>query len=126
MINRVVLVGRITKDPELRTANETKVVRFSIAVGRIKKDEVDFFDVVAFNRTAEFVSDYAKKGNLVAIEGRLRQNDYVKSDGSKARSVEISADNVQLLEKKPVENTVVEHESSNEVEPTVDSDDLPF
>ena len=105
MINRVVLVGRLTRDPELRTTTTGKsVCDFSIAVNkRIKPQDgspdADFFRVNAWGQTAEYVSNYLHKGRLVAVDGRLQQRNYTANDGSKREVVEIVADNVQGLDR---------------------------
>lgn len=105
MINSVVLIGRLTRDPELRTTTSGKhVCDFSIAVQkRIKptdgSPDADFFRVNCWDKTAEFVSNYLHKGRLVAVEGRLQSRKYVASDGSNREVVEIVANNVQGLDR---------------------------
>lgn len=105
MINRVVLIGRLTRDPELRTTTTGKsVCDFSIAVTkRIKptdgSPDADFFRVNAWGTTAEFVSNYLHKGRLVAVEGRLQSRKYTTTDGQNREVVEIVADNVQGLDR---------------------------
>lgn len=105
MINSVVLIGRLTRDPELRTTTSGKsVCDFSIAVQkRIKpadgSADADFFRVNCWDRTAEYVSNYLHKGRLVAVEGRLQSRKYVASDGTNREVVEIVANNVQSLER---------------------------
>jgi single-strand DNA-binding protein len=102
-LNRVVLIGRLTRDPELRTAGSgLAVCNFSIAVNRIRKDDqdADFFNIVAFGKTAEFVSQYLHKGRLAAVDGRLQQRKYTTKDGQARDVVEVLADNVQGLEKR--------------------------
>ena len=110
MINRVVLIGRLTRDPEHRTTNTGKTVcDFSIAVQkRVKPQDgspdADFFRVNAWERTAEYVSNYLHKGRLVAVEGRLQSRKYTASDGTNREVVEVVADNVQALD-RPREDT---------------------
>ncbi|HRF60798.1 MAG TPA: single-stranded DNA-binding protein [Fimbriimonadaceae bacterium] len=104
-INRVVLTGRLTRDPELRTtATGKQVCSFSIAVAkRIKptdgSPDAYFFNVSAWSQTAEYVSNYCTKGRLVAVDGRLDQRKYTASDGTNREVVEIVADNVQLMDR---------------------------
>lgn len=104
-VNRVVLVGRLTRDPELRTTTTGKsVVDFSIAVQkRIKPSDgspdADFFRVNAWGQTAEYVSNYLTKGRLVAVDGRLQSRKYTTSDGQNREVVEVVADNVQGLDR---------------------------
>ena len=105
MINRVVLVGRLTRDPELRTtASGKSVVGFSIAVTKIRKPQdgspdADFFNCTAWEKTAEYVSNYLGKGRLVAVDGRLQSRKYTASDGTNREVVEIVADSVQGLDR---------------------------
>ncbi len=105
-LNRIVLIGRLTRDPEMKyTPQGIPVAQMGIAVDRISKDEngqkeVDFFDVVAWRRSAEFASNYLTKGRLVAIEGRLQTRSWVAQDGTKRKSYEIVADNLQGLDRK--------------------------
>lgn len=105
MINRVVLVGRLTRDPELKTTTTGKnVVDFSIAVDKKFKPNdgsptADFFRVTAWDKTAEFVANYLSKGRLVAVDGRLQSRKYQASDGTNREVVEVVADNVQGLDR---------------------------
>lgn len=103
MLNRIVLIGRLTGDPEERHTNSGTVLsRFRIAVNRIPRgrdgnDEADFFNVVCFGRTAEFVQRYVGRGDLVAVDGRCQIRDFEGRDGSRQRWVEVVADSVQRL-----------------------------
>ncbi len=101
MLNRIVLMGRLTRDPELRhTQSGTAVASFSLAVDRDFKNRetgeksTDFIDIVAWRNTAEFVSKYFTKGSLAVVEGRLQIRDWQDKDGNKRRSAEVVADNV--------------------------------
>ena len=104
-INRVVLVGRLTRDPELRTTQTGKsVCDFSIAVTkRVKPQDgspdADFFRVTAWSQTADYVSTYLTKGRLVAVDGRLQSRKFQASDGQNREVVEIVAENVQGLDR---------------------------
>ncbi|MBO4409785.1 MAG: single-stranded DNA-binding protein [Spirochaetales bacterium] len=102
-INVAVLVGRLTRDCELKsTPQGTSVCRFSIAVNRRKRtgdkweDEVSYFDVVLWGRSAETLNPYLQKGRQVSIEGELRQNRW-EQDGKTNSKIEVVANNVQLL-----------------------------
>ena len=104
MINRVVLVGRLTRDPELRQTNSGNAVcTFTVAVDNLMKSPdgnktTSFIPVVVFNnQRAETVSKFARKGLLVGVEGRINQRSYIKNDGSKASVIEVLADSVQFL-----------------------------
>ena len=100
MLNKIILMGRLTRDPELRrTASGTAVTSFSLAVDRDFKSqsgekETDFIDIVAWRGTAEFVSKYFTKGRMAVVEGRLQIRDWTDRDGGKRRSAEVVADNV--------------------------------
>jgi single-strand DNA-binding protein len=103
--NKVMLIGRLTRDPELRyTSGGLAMVNFSIAVDRPFKDQqtgerkTDFFRCKAWRQKAEFVSNYVQKGRLVAVDGRIEMNEYVAQDGTKKYSTDIVADNVELLD----------------------------
>lgn len=101
--NRVILVGRLTKDPELKyTPSGMQVARFSIAVNRVrsKNDEVDFFNIVAFQKLAEICVQYLKKGKLVLVEGRIQIRNYTTQDGQKRTATEIIMENLQMLDSK--------------------------
>jgi single-strand DNA-binding protein len=104
-LNRVVLVGRLTRDPELRTSGGGMAIcNFTIAVNRIRKTEdqdADFFNIVCFGKTAEFVSQYLQKGRLASVDGRLQQRKYTTKDGQARDVVETLADNVQGLDRAP-------------------------
>ena len=99
MLNRIILMGRLTRDPELRrTGSGTAVTSFSLAVDRDFKSqsgekETDFIDIVAWRSTAEFVSKYFTKGRMAVVEGRLQIRDWTDRDGGKRRSAEVVADN---------------------------------
>ncbi len=105
MINRVVLVGRLTRDPELKTTVSGKnVCDFSIAVQKRSKpadgsSDADFFRVSCWDKTAEYVSNYLTKGRLVAVDGRLTSRKYTASDGTNREVVEVVAESVQGLDR---------------------------
>jgi single-strand DNA-binding protein len=101
--NRVVLVGRLTRDPELRTTPDgMSIARFGLAVRRSSRDdsETDFFDVVAFRQLAETVANYTTKGTLVLVDGRLQTRTYTDREGARRKVVEIIADTVRFLERR--------------------------
>ena len=105
MINRVVLVGRLTKDPALRkTQSQTSVVSFTVAINRRfqNQEQTDFINCVAWNKTADFLGRYARKGALVGVEGRIQTRNYDDASGCKVYVTEVVCDNVQLLESKAV------------------------
>lgn len=104
-VNRVVLVGRLTRDPELRqTTTGKQVVNFGIAVTKKFKPQdgspdADFFNVSAWGKTADFVAQYLHKGRLCAVDGRLQSRKYTTQDGQQREVVEIVADDVQGLDR---------------------------
>ena len=100
-MNRICIVGRLTKQPELRvTPNGVPVANFTVAVNRRAKDEVDFIDCVAFKQSAEFITAYGDKGRVVSVEGRLQSRKWEDRDGNKRTSWEIAVDNVELWDKR--------------------------
>ena len=107
MLNRIILMGRLTRDPELRrTGSGTAVTSFSLAVDRDFKSqsgekETDFIDIVAWRNTAEFVSKFFTKGRMAVVEGRLQIRDWTDKEGNKRRSAEVIADNVYFGDSKP-------------------------
>ena len=107
MLNRIILMGRLTRDPELRHTNSgAAVASFSLAVDRDFKNKetgekaTDFIDVVAWRQTGEFVSRFFTKGRLAVVEGRLQIRDWTDKDGGKRRSAEVIADNVYFGDSK--------------------------
>lgn len=106
MLNRVIIMGRLVRDPELRTTNSgVSVTSFTLAVDRDRKDEngnraTDFIDVVAWRHTADFVCKYFTKGRVAVAEGRLQIREYKDKDGNNRRAAEIQADNVYFGDSK--------------------------
>ena len=107
MLNKIFLMGRLTRDPEMRhTQNGTAVASFSIAVDRDFKDKqsgekvTDFVDIVAWRSTAEFVDKYFSKGRMAVVEGRLQIRDWTDKDGNKRRSAEVVADSIYFGDSK--------------------------
>lgn len=106
MLNRIVLIGRLTRDPELRyTQNGVAVASFTLAVNRNYKNaqgeqEADFIDIVVWRGQAETCANHLSKGRLVAVEGRLQVRSYEASDGQRRKVAEVVADSVRFLEKK--------------------------
>jgi len=104
MLNKILLIGRLTRDPEMKyLANGTPVVNFSVAVDRPFTNaqgnkETDFIDIVAWRKLAETVANHLTKGRLVAIEGRLQIRSYEAQDSSKRKAAEVVADTVQFLD----------------------------
>ena len=107
MLNKVILMGRLTRDPEFRqTTSGVPVCRFSIAINRqfankqTGERETDFVDCVAWRNTAEFVSRYFSKGNMILVEGQLRNDNYTDNNGVKHYRMNVFVDNVSFCESK--------------------------
>lgn len=147
MINRVVLVGRITRDPELQqTSQGISYVRFSLACDRPFKNQsgekaTDFINCIAWRNQADFLKNYVKKGYMVGVEGRIQVSTYVDQNGSNRQVFDVFAESVTNLEPKKdngfqpqppfesgfqpnVSNDYTSEEPTNEFE--VSDDDLPF
>lgn len=104
MLNRVVLIGRLTRDPELRyTSNGTATAQFTLAVDRPftkqgGEKEVDFIPIVTWRQLAETCANYLRKGRLTAVEGRIQTRNYENNEGRRIYVTEVIADNVRFLE----------------------------
>jgi single-strand DNA-binding protein len=104
MLNSVILIGRLTKDPELRyTPNGIAVSTFNLAVNRNftnkqGQKEADFINIVAWRNTAELVAKYLTKGSMIAVEGRIQTRNYDNNEGKRVYVTEVVADNVRFLE----------------------------
>lgn len=138
MLNKIILMGRLTRDPELRrTGSGTPVTSFSIACDRDFKDrqtgekETDFIDIVVWRGTAEFVSKYFSKGRMAVVEGRLQIREWTDNNGAKRRSAEVVAENVYFGDSKSdgransAPHSPVMPGGFEEM-PTFDPDELPF
>ena len=134
MLNRIILMGRLTRDPELRrTQNGTEVTSFSIAVDRDFKNKdtgeksTDFIDIVAWRQSAEFVCDYFSKGRMAVVEGRLQIRDWTDKDGNKRRSAEVLADNIYFGDsKRDANNDSVDYSTPQSYNEVDDEGELPF
>lgn len=123
-MNRVVLVGRICNDTELRESGQNKYIRFNVAVNRRVtredgKRDADFISCVAWNKTAEVINQYFKKGSLIALEGRIQTGSYEKDNGEKVYTTDVIVENFTFTEKKesrpaPEYAGVVETNNTNE------------
>ena len=121
MLNKIFLMGRLTRDPDLRkTKSGTPVASFSLAVDRDYKGqsgerETDFIDIVAWRNTAEFVSSYFTKGRMAVVEGRLQVKDWKDQDGNSRRSWTVVADNVYFGDSKRVSGSDTDAPPSGEL-----------
>ncbi|QKQ06028.1 single-stranded DNA-binding protein [Staphylococcus saprophyticus] len=133
MINRVVLVGRLTKDPEFRTTpSGVNVTNFTLAVNRTFTNaqgerEADFINVVVFRKQAENVNKYLFKGNLAGVDGRIQSRSYENNEGKRVFITEVVADNVQFLEPKNTNSNQQSSKQANAFDNNdIDDRDLPF
>lgn len=139
MLNVVAIMGRMVKDPELKTTNSGKsVCSFRIANDSGYKDasgqsQTNWLDVTAWGKTAEFVCKYFPKGALIAIEGRLQSRNYQDKSGNNRNAVEVVVNNVSFAGKEPAQSQNVANRAvsapvaaNNEYEPIEDDGDLPF
>lgn len=130
MLNRAILIGRLTKDPELRyTPNGVAVASFTLAVDRSwlnqqGEKETDFIPIVVWRKQAENCANYIGKGSLVAVEGRIQVRTYDTKEGQRRWVTEIVADNVRFLDKRGNNNTQDFSSVGSEVEFT--EEDIPF
>lgn len=109
MLNRVVLIGRLANDPELKyTPSGIAVTNFTLAVNRMPnaqgEREADFIPIVVWRQSAEFAANYLTKGRMVAVDGRLQIRSWVAQDGTRRKTAEVVADNLKSLD-KPKEHT---------------------
>jgi single-strand DNA-binding protein len=132
MLNRVVMIGRLVQDPELRSmsGNDVSLATFTLAVDRpfisteSGKRESDFIDIVVWRKLAENCATHLKKGNQAAVVGRLQVRSYEDSQGIRRKAAEIVADEVRFLDK--FQDQKIKEVSSNVVHTEIDDDDPPF
>ncbi len=133
-LNRVVLVGRLTKDPELRyTSSGTAVTNFTIAVNRPfsndkGKREADFVNCVIWRKPAESLANFQKKGNLIGVDGRIQTRSFEGQDGKMVYITEVVADSVQFLESKKESSNQSNSQPSDPFkgQQEISSNELPF
>lgn len=135
-MNKVIMMGRLTRDPEVRYSNEGNAVsKFSLAVDRRYKREgqtnADFFSCVAFGKTAEFTEKYLKKGTKIVLEGELQNNNYTNKEGQKVYGMQIVVNSLEFAESKSSGNSAPESmqqvDSNDFVNvPDVAEEELPF
>lgn len=131
VLNRIILIGRLTRDPELRyTPNGVPVASFGLAVDRPFANQqgeraTDFIDIVVWRKQAETVAEHLTKGRLVAVEGRLQIRDYEARDGQKRRAAEVVADGVRFLD-RPKDGGPKPDFGDLGKEVDLDGDEVPF
>ena len=132
MLNKIIIMGRLTRDPELRrTGSGTAVTSFSLACDRDFKSqsgdkETDFIEVVAWKNTAEFVSKYFSKGRMAVVEGRLQIRDWTDKAGNKRTTAEVVAANVYFADSKRPESNDNQNENFNALSGRVSDDFVPI
>ena len=130
MLNRTILIGRLTREPELKyTPNGNATCTFSLAVNRkFNKDEVDFIDVVTWRGLAENCANYLGKGRLAAVEGRIQTRTYENQEGQKRKVTEVVADEVRFLDKATGEKAnIKQQEDWSDIGQEVDGpEEIPF
>lgn len=138
MFNRVILIGRLTRDPELTyTPQGTAVCKFTLAINRkFNKEEVDFVDIVAWRGLAENAANYLGKGRMAAVEGRMQVRTYEAKDGGKRKQTEVIADDIRFLDKGSGSGTSSSSNQQREPEPDpwddvselvqMDEDSIPY
>lgn len=139
MLNVVALMGRLVADPQLRqTTTGKNVASFRVAVDRGRKDangqnQADFFDIVAWDKSAEFICRYFQKGSMIAVEGRLQSRNYQDKNGSNRTAIEVVTSNVSFAGNKYAQSQNVANRAvsapvaaNNDYEPIEDDGDLPF
>lgn len=131
-MNNVSLVGRLTRDPEIKvSASGSSYARFAIAVDRRKKDDgADFINIIAFGKTSEFIEKYFRKGQRIGIVGRIQTGSYDGKDGKKVYTFDVIADNVEFVESKsasgPASATPANADGFVNVPDDLEDDGLPF
>lgn len=151
-MNKAILIGRLTRDPELRyTSSNRAVCQFTVAIDRpftnqaSGQREADFINVVAWDKTGENVGKYMTKGRLIAVEGRIQTRNYENNEGRRVYVTEVIANNVQFLESRNAQNTnnnsinsmpeppmektpydFAKDNEKNETEQTIDTENDPF
>lgn len=127
-LNKVILIGRLTRDPDVRYSNndgdQLCIARYTLAVDRIKKDETDFIGCVAFGKQGEFAEKYLKQGIKIAIEGRIQTGSYTDKDGKKVYTTDVVVEKHEFCESKSDEPPKSNGEFMNVPKDVGDS--LPF
>ena len=132
IINKVVLLGNLTKDPELiRTGDGIVIAKFTLAVSRqLKKNEADFINCIAFGKTGETITQYFTKGSKIAITGNIRTGSYDAKDGTKRYTTDVIVETFEFVESKKKETNEFDKQASNFPDPFTkeheEPDDIPF
>ena len=127
-MNTVVLMGRLTKDPDVRRTNDgTAIGRFTLAVDRMKKDEADFIGCVTFGKTAEFAEKYLRKGTKICGSGRIQTGSYTNKEGQKVYTTDVILERLEFAESKASQpETNPDGDGFMQIPDDVDDAGLPF
>lgn len=130
-MNKVILMGRLTRDPDIRHGQDTGVARYTLAVDRRKKGEADFIPCVAFDRQADFTEKYLKQGTKVVVTGRIQTGSYTNRDGQKVYTTDVIIESQEFAESKKTAQVEVGSvseftEKLDDFVPTDGDDGLPF
>lgn len=129
-MNKTILIGRLTRDPDVRySQNGMAVARYTIAVDRYKSDEADFIPCIAFGKTAETAERYLSKGSRVAVAGRIQTGSYTNKDGQKVYTTDVVIENQEFIETRARRHEEPEPMPADgfiNVPEDVDDEGLPF
>lgn len=128
IMNKVILMGRLCQNPEVRTSKETTIARYTLAVDRRVargKQETDYIPCVAFTRKAEFAEKYLRKGTKILVTGRIQTGSYTNREGQKIYTTDVVVENQEFVEKKQPEPQNDEPQN-NDFEDIPDDEELPF
>lgn len=126
-MNNVILMGRLTRDPELKYANNgTAFCRFTVAVNRdFNREEADFINCLAFKKTAETIAEYLSKGKRIALQGRIQTGSYENKNGEKVNTFEVIVDKFEFVDSARSDTSKNQSYSNND-DVLDDNDDFPF
>ena len=127
-MNNVTLIGRLTRDPELKYSQAGKAYcRFTVAVNRdFNKDEADFINCLAFGKTAETIAEWLGKGRRIALNGRIQTGNYENKNGDKVNTFEVVADRFEFVDSARSDTNKNQTYSNNNDDVLDDNDDFPF
>lgn len=126
-MNRSVLMGRLTRDPDIRQAGETNIAMYSLAVDRRgKKDEADFINIVAFGKSADFAGKYLHKGMRICVSGRIQTGSYTNKDGQKVYTFDVVAEDQEFCESKAESKEKQADPLSGFINVPEEAEELPF
>ena len=131
-MNKAILLGRITRDPEIKSTEKSTVARFTVAVDRRVKTEgqpeADFISCVAFGKTADFIGKYFHKGMKMILEGRIQTGSYTNKEGAKVYTTDVIAESVEFAESKRTDAPQAQESTGNEFVniPEAVTEELPF